>query len=500
MATLVTLCFIGLLIYFFNTRKTDAQRRQERREANRRETPNEAPQYQQETSQPTIPSEPPLLKSTAPSIIERVLPILDVSFVAIDFETANRRRGSACAIGMCKVLNGVVAARYVSVLRPEPFEFESRNVYIHGIDASRAEYASTIAEDWANIQAFVGGLPLVAHNASFDKSVLDSSLIANGLSASGWKIDCTLEQSKRILKDRASYKLNDLSREFGITLKHHDAGSDSEACALLQLHLLHLDGASNRENTPIAPVTKRDILSESDELKGLTFVFTGEMESYSREDIEAIAESHGAFVRNSVSRKTDYLVRGHIGQSTKLTRAYELNTKIINEKAFFKLIDPPKKNGTKQPVDKLTKYEALSKYNDYVEMTRRWHSEYAFDEPVNIEFGAANSKKMEEAVLFMEAQDSYETYTLNRVKYHKAIFNTTRIVDLRYIMFLTQGFKSRQIVVRDKIVSQSELSSALYYCSISDFRRGESISEKSEERAYLEDLFDEIKSNIYVGV
>jgi hypothetical protein len=28
---------------------------------------------------------------------------LEVSFVAIDFETANRRRGSACAIGMCKI-------------------------------------------------------------------------------------------------------------------------------------------------------------------------------------------------------------------------------------------------------------------------------------------------------------------------------------------------------------------------------------------------------------
>ena len=120
-----------------------------------------------EVSNPNPPQYVPL-GSTIPvhqSVKERVEPIIDIDFVAIDFETANRHRSSACAIGMCKVQKGVVVDRYVKYLRPEPFEFESQNVYVHGIDADMTQYAPTRVEDWGNIQAFVGNLPLVAHNA-----------------------------------------------------------------------------------------------------------------------------------------------------------------------------------------------------------------------------------------------------------------------------------------------------------------------------------------------
>lgn len=148
-----------------------------------------------------------------------------VSFVAIDFETANRRRGSACAIGMSKVIKGEVVDSYVKYLRPEPFEFDTHNTYIHGITADMTEDAPTIEEDWLNIRDFVDGLPLVAHNASFDKSVLEQSLEASGGMASGWTIDCTMKRAKELLPNRTSYKLPDLCSEF-MMYQHGDRYND----------------------------------------------------------------------------------------------------------------------------------------------------------------------------------------------------------------------------------------------------------------------------------
>jgi DNA polymerase III subunit epsilon len=268
---------------------------------------------------------------------------LEVSFVAIDFETANRRRGSACAIGMCKIENGIVVDRYKKYLRPVPFEFESMNTAVHGIRASDTVHALTIAEDWANIKAFVGDLQLVAHNASFDRSVLDNSLEACGLKASGWHIACTMLQAKRIFEGEIT-KLRDLCQKFEISLNHHDAGSDAEACALVRLELLAMDMLSNERLVKTKPTPiKTEIEVVSEVLKGLTIVFTGEFDTMSRSEIESLARSHGARVTGSVSRKTSYLVQGYIFASNKLENAHELGIAIIKEKDLLKLIIGEKK-------------------------------------------------------------------------------------------------------------------------------------------------------------
>lgn len=41
------------------------------------------------------------------------------SFVAIDFETANPSRGSACAIGLVKVEKGKIVAKEVRLIDPQ---------------------------------------------------------------------------------------------------------------------------------------------------------------------------------------------------------------------------------------------------------------------------------------------------------------------------------------------------------------------------------------------
>lgn len=75
----------------------------------------------------------------------------------------------------------------------------------------------------------------------------------------------------------------------------------------------------------------------SDKLMGLSFVITGTLPSYSRDDAKALIESHGGTVKSSVSKKTSYLLAGEEAGS-KLTKAQELGVKIIDEQTLLDMI------------------------------------------------------------------------------------------------------------------------------------------------------------------
>jgi DNA ligase (NAD+) len=72
-------------------------------------------------------------------------------------------------------------------------------------------------------------------------------------------------------------------------------------------------------------------------LAGQTFVVTGTLRKYSREEIEALIEGHGGRATSSVSKKTNYVVAGE-NPGSKLTKAQQLGVKIISEDDFDKLV------------------------------------------------------------------------------------------------------------------------------------------------------------------
>lgn len=77
---------------------------------------------------------------------------------------------------------------------------------------------------------------------------------------------------------------------------------------------------------------------EKQNLAGKTFVLTGTLAGYTRDEATAIIESRGAKVSGSVSKKTDYVLAGESAGS-KLDKAARLGVKIIDENDFNLLLN-----------------------------------------------------------------------------------------------------------------------------------------------------------------
>jgi len=82
---------------------------------------------------------------------------------------------------------------------------------------------------------------------------------------------------------------------------------------------------------------KVEHLNTDGKLKGTTFVLTGTLESYTRDQIKEIIKRNGGKVQSSISKDTSILLAGK-SSGTKLKKAKELNIKIISETEFIKML------------------------------------------------------------------------------------------------------------------------------------------------------------------
>ena len=77
--------------------------------------------------------------------------------------------------------------------------------------------------------------------------------------------------------------------------------------------------------------------NEDNRFEGLTFVLTGSLENFTRDEASEIIENYGGKVSGSVSKKTSYVLAGEDAGS-KLTKAQSLGVSVISEDEFKEMI------------------------------------------------------------------------------------------------------------------------------------------------------------------
>jgi len=177
-------------------------------------------------------------------------------FIAIDFETANPQRVSACSLGYAKVSNCNIVDTGGYLIKPvgghAPFQSK-----IHGIKEEHTFDKPEFDKLFSQIQD-IFNYPLVAHSL-FDKQVLNALSDHFNLRLKFDYIDSSAVAKEKLphLKD---CKLKTLVKHFGLpAFKHHDAAEDAIACANVFLKLQ--DHAIEK--------TLQSSMGEISELKGL---------------------------------------------------------------------------------------------------------------------------------------------------------------------------------------------------------------------------------------
>ena len=171
---------------------------------------------------------------------------MTLNFTAIDFETANGSRASACALGMVKVRDGQIVAKGHWFLRPtDGGGFTQRNIEVHGITAAMVAGAPTWAQAYGEIDEFLGDDVILAHNAAFDVDVFRKTSAGAGVAERPLRYGCTVQLAQTLL-DLDNHKLPTVNAALGFPdFQHHDGLADAAACADITVALAHQRGLAD---------------------------------------------------------------------------------------------------------------------------------------------------------------------------------------------------------------------------------------------------------------
>ncbi len=194
-----------------------------------------------------------------------------VSYLALDVETPNARSDSLCSIGVVYKEYGQTVFEREYLVNPET-HFDPFNISIHGITPSMVYDAPCFPEVWEEIAPYALRMPVLAHNATFDLSVISRTLARYELPAPSFSYICTCRLARRhIEKERfGNHRLNTLCDGLALPLvRHHNALYDAQACAALFDLLLDKYGVDEtdvqrypKEKRPVKPRTKGTAASQ----------------------------------------------------------------------------------------------------------------------------------------------------------------------------------------------------------------------------------------------
>lgn len=166
-------------------------------------------------------------------------------FIALDFETANPKRVSACSLGLAAVQDGKIVDSFYYLINPVDGH-QKRQTLIHGIGEQDTRDKPDFGQLFPSISKYFEQ-PLVA-SSLFDKQVLDALGKHYGLNI---KMDYTdtVGAAREKLPHLENHKLKTVAKYFSIIQKnHHNALDDALVCAKVYLALLDLDSKEQIRN------------------------------------------------------------------------------------------------------------------------------------------------------------------------------------------------------------------------------------------------------------
>ncbi len=152
----------------------------------------------------------------------------------IDFETTGLSPESGdrvIEVGIAVLAEGRVVDRYQSFINPQ-VRIPGVVVALTGINDLMVRHAPKAAKVMPEIMDFVGDMPLVAHNASFDMRFMDGELRRIHHHRANESI-CSLRVARRVYPAAANHKLATLVRLTGVrpAEQYHRALGDAEMTA-----------------------------------------------------------------------------------------------------------------------------------------------------------------------------------------------------------------------------------------------------------------------------
>lgn len=179
-------------------------------------------------------------------------------FIAIDFETANGSRLSACAIGLVFIKKDKIVDSKKFLIKPPINEaFDYFAISLHGVRNSHVQNSLNFKELWdSELSKYFNTNLIVYHNASMDLSVLKNAVKYYEITNFNIRHIDTAILAKNCIQIK---KLSDITTNLGIKFKNnHNPVEDAEVCAMVYLELVN-----KYPNNKVLPenLTSNDIIN-----------------------------------------------------------------------------------------------------------------------------------------------------------------------------------------------------------------------------------------------
>lgn len=266
-----------------------------------------------------------------------------LDYVAIDFEIAMSKNQMPCQIGLAVVKDGLITEQISRYIQPPENKYSLYCTRVHGITPDMTKDAPLFPQVWAEIKQYFDGSFVVAHNASFDMTVLAKALEYYNLGApeiTGYACTCEIFDKAKLTEVCAAY---DIAVDC-----HHDALCDAVCCAKVYteyaqghapLHeIVKTPSETKAKKTPVfdeselsghkalrGDVLKKDLSNAdpSNPFYDKKVVITGVF-SMDREDMAQWLKRMGADIDTAISKKTQIVLVGEKAGPKKLEKIAQL--------------------------------------------------------------------------------------------------------------------------------------------------------------------------------